>query len=314
VVRQLRAEHTEQLALSDRLVLEYGAEYLMAGGQETTTTLRPGGRVIMRVSPKWIAAFSVETEPGTYALHNRDAALQSALDSMDSLPQRVWRNGQATAIAGGWHHEFAARRDIGSHANVELAVFRDLSRHDGVFGYDSLSQCDPSSGPCTSRIYAHDVGRDASWGTRVVYHYRLAGNLDMAAVYAWAGALALENGPAQADLDARIRTRFVHSAAARVSGKVPKLSTQVSASYKWLSTPIVNRQDLYGEAAQGIDPNLSFSVRQPLPPFLNSGHWEALVDFRNVLAQGYINMDRPDGRTIFVPVMRSFRGGLSFQF
>jgi hypothetical protein len=103
--------------------------------------------------------------------------------------------------------------------------------------------------------------------------------------------------------------RYRHSVAARVAGKVPHTGTQIAASYKWIDGTVVSRQDLFGEAAFGVDPNLSLTIRQPLPR-----HWEAVADFRNLLAQGYVPVDSEGGRMLLVPVERSFRGGVSFQF
>jgi len=313
-VRQLRAEHTEQIALSDRLVADLGAEYLMTGNvHSATATLRPHGRLVMRVSPGWFAALSVETEPGAYAMLSPDSSLVSAMDALDTLPQQVWHDGRST-IAGGWHEELAVRRDVGSGGRLEMAAFHDFSRHEAVFGSDTAAGCEGSQG-CSSWVYAHDAGADGSWGTRVVYRQRIFDSLEVAAIYAWAGALTLDADPSvQGNLDDRLQTRYVSSVAGRVSGKVPRLATQFSASYKWLNEAIVNRQDLFGEAALGVDPNLSVSIRQPLPSFRSCGHWEALADFRNILSQGYITMDSPEGQMVFVPVSRSFRGGVSFQF
>ena len=76
----------------------------------------------------------------------------------------------------------------------------------------------------------------------------------------------------------------------------------------------MTRQDLYSESAMAIDPNLSLSIRQPLPSFMMAGHWEALADFRNMLSQGYVSLEGLDGRMLIMPVERSFRGGVSFQF
>ncbi len=77
---------------------------------------------------------------------------------------------------------------------------------------------------------------------------------------------------------------------------------------------VVSRQDLYGDASLGIDPNLSLSIRQRLPSFIMSGRWEALADFRNMLGQGYVSMETQQGTMLVMPVERSFRGGVSFQF
>ena len=323
LVRQMRAEHSERMTLGDRLALEYGAEYLMAAGRHSSaTSLRPRARVVMQVSPHWFAAFSVETEPGAYALRNRDSSLGSALDALDTLPVRVWQNGQGT-IEGGWHEELAVRRDVTSNSTLEVATFHDFSRHQAVFGYNTTAtRCDlPQPQYCSTRGYMHDAGTAGSWGTRVAYQQKISDNLKIAAIYAWAGALTAvdEANPnlAPSELRTRVENEYRHSLAARVSGTVPRVSTQLSASYKWISGPVVSRQDVFGESAFGVDPNLSFAVRQPLPlpSFLTAGgHLEALVDFRNVLSQGYIAMDSQDGQTVFVPVLRSLRGGLSFQF
>ena len=87
---------------------------------------------------------------------------------------------------------------------------------------------------------------------------------------------------------------------------------QFSASYKWVSGTALSRMDQFGEAAYQMDPNLHLSIRQPLPGF--SGRWEALADFSNLLAQGYVTVNGQDSRMMLVPVLRSFRGGVSFQF
>src|SRR5207245_11594013 len=79
------------------------------------------------------------------------------------------------------------------------------------------------------------------------------------------------------------------------------------------SGPVVSRLDSFGEAAYQLDPHLSLSVRQPLPKALMNGKWEALADFHNLLAQGYVPANGRDGRVLLVPAFRSFRGVGRFQ-
>jgi hypothetical protein len=164
--------------------------------------------------------------------------------------------------------------------------------------------------------YGRDAGAGGSLGTRVVYKEKISDNLELAAIYAWAGALApvAHEVNQTAELGDMLRMRARHSVAGKISAKVPLTKTQVTMGYKWLNGPALSRQDLFGEAALGIDPYLSVSIRQPLPSFGTSGHWEVLADFRNVLSQGCLTVDGDQGFITLVPVVRSIRGGVSFQF
>jgi len=319
MTRAVRAEHSGQITLGDRLVVDYGAAYVAAGIGEVTATVRPRARIGMRLSSHWNAALSMESEPGSYGLRARSPSPESALDALDTLPILIWSKNGST-LEDDWHEEFAVKRDVGAHGSIEGAAYHDNSRHTAVFGYGA----GPAAGPDSVQsqlpfVYAHDGGADNTWGTRLAYRQKLSANLELAAIYAWAGALA-PDGEANADsnqpLPDLLQMRYRHSVAARVSGKVPRAGTQIAASYKWIDGTVVSRQDLFGEAAFGLDPNLSLAIRQPLPSFGSNGrrHWEAVADFRNLLAQGYVAVNSQGSQMVLVPVLRSFRGGVSFQF
>ena len=157
--------------------------------------------------------------------------------------------------------------------------------------------------------FVYDAGASESWGSRVAYKEKLTDNLDLAAVYAFAGSMSptdlLADGPVQGALQMRYR----HSVAMRMSGKF-------IASYKWLSGPSLTQQDAFGEALYDLDPYLNITIRQqlPIPGSFWSGRWQALAEVRNLLAQGYAAMPSQDGQVLLTPICRSFRGGLSFQF
>jgi hypothetical protein len=307
--RSMRAAHSEKMVLGNTEI-DYGMAYLMAGSESIRTSLRPRLRISRKLSPGWSVSYAVETEPDSHGLRSRGAALESALDALDTLPVVIWQDGRSN-IAGGWHYEMAVQHAMGSRRSIEAAAFRDSSGHAAVFGFD----LDDPNGAANPPIapYAHDGGASRSWGSRVVYREKLSSDWELAAIYAEAGALAPQ-GLATSQLADRLQTVLRHSLAARLSGRVPGAHTQLSASYKWIDGLVVSRQDVFGEAALGIDPYLSLSVKQPLPSFGTSGHWEALADFRNLLSQGSVSLEQTDGRMLLTPVVRSFRGGVSFQF
>ena len=107
-----------------------------------------------------------------------------------------------------------------------------------------------------------------------------------------------ELNTASSDLRDSFMTSNHHSVAARISGKIPRSGTQVSASYKWVSGTALSRMDQFGEAAYQMDPNLHLSIRQPLPGL--NGRWEAMADFSNLLAQGYVTVSGQDSRMMLV--------------
>lgn len=309
--RGLRMEHVNQLALGDRVTLDYGAEYILVGLGAGTSSLRPRGTLGVRLSPNWRTSLIAASQPW-FSDDSRESALQSAVAELDTLPAVLWRNGRPV-LESGWHEEMAFERRLGRRASVQAAAFHDRVRHQGVFGRGGVSHPDYFQ-DFYSDAFVYDGGASGSWGTRVAYRQKLSEDFEVAAVYAWAGALALEDLTASLDLRDALKTRYRHSLAARVSGRVPRTGTRLAASYKWLSGPAITRQDRFGEAVYRLDPYLNLSVRQPLPSFVLNGRVEALADFRNLLAQGYVPISGRAGRVLLVPTFRSFRGGVSFQF
>ncbi len=311
--RGVRIEHNNQLALGDNFLLRYGAEYFLVSLGPSAASIRPLGELDWRISPEWSASFTVASRPWAHA-HGRENALQSSLEELDAFPTLLVRNGRPV-LEGGWHEEISVRRQFGENASLSAAVFSDTSQHTAVFGRGGLSGPDVFQ-DFYSSAFAYDGGSAGGLGSRVAYRHKLSDDSELVLVYAWAPALAVDDSAATAGLDLRdtLISRQRHSVAARASTRLPRFGTRVAASYKWTRGPFVSRQDAFGEVTYQVDPFLNLSLRQPLPGSIFSGRWEALADFRNLLAQGYVPVNTPDGQVLLIPAFRSFRGGLSFQF
>jgi Carboxypeptidase regulatory-like domain len=307
----MRIDHTEQLALSDRLLLRAGAEYLRAGIFSSVSSLRPHAQLTASLAPGWMATLIVAANPPSEQW-GRTGALESAIDELDSLPPVLFHNG-SPVLEGGWHQELGVKRKMGSQSTLEVAAFHDSARDQAIFGSGSAANPEFIQ-DAFSTAFLYDGGNSSFWGTRAAYRQKVSDDLEVAAIYAWAGALSpsRELNVVSSDLRDSFMTSNHHSLAARVSGKIPRSGTQFSASYKWIAGATLSRMDQFGEAAYQIDPNLHLSIRQQLPGF--NGRWEALADFSNLLAQGYVTVNGQDSRMMLVPILRSFRGGVSFQF
>ncbi len=309
--RGMRIDHSERLALTDRLSLRAGAEYLRAGTESSVSALHPHAQLDAKLAPGWRASLLVAANPDVVQWRQA-APLQSAISELDSLPPVLFLNGRPV-LEGAWHEELSVKHKVTGRASLAAAVFHDAARHQAIFG--SGPGGDPAFFPdAFSSASLYDGGKASSWGTRVAYREKLSDNLEFVAVYSWAGALSAagEVNASAADLLETFETHNHSSLAARVSGKVPRSGTQVTASYKWISGSVLSRVDPFGEAAYQVDPNLHLSIRQALPGL--NRKWEALADFGNILAQGYVTVNRQDSRVMLASELRSFRGGISFQF
>jgi len=307
----MRIDQTQQLALGDRFQLRAGAEFLRAGILSTVSSLRPHARLNISLAPSLVASLIFAANPPSEQW-GRTGNLESAIEELDSLPPVLFHNGRP-AFQAGWHQELSVKRKMGNQSTFEVAAFHDSLRDQAIFGTGAAASPEFVQ-DAFSTAFLYDGGNSSSWGTRAAYRQKISDAWEVAAIYAWAGAISpgSDLSTASANLRDRFMTSNHHSVAARVSGKLPHAGTQFSASYKWVSGTALSRMDQFGEAAYRMDPNLHLSIRQPLPGL--NGRWEALADFSNLLDQGNVTVGGQDSRMTLVPVLRSFRGGVSFQF
>jgi Carboxypeptidase regulatory-like domain len=311
IFRGIRMSHDNQMALSDRVSLRYGSDYIAAGLRESTMALRPRGEIAFQLSPSWQLAALAAMSTWQQTSDGPQAGLQSAMNSLDAFPTLLLRNGRPV-LENNLHAEISVEHALGNGSSVSAAVFHDNSSHTAVFGRG------PVSGPdylqdYFSDVFAYDGGRTSSTGARASFHHRWNDNLDTTIVYDYAGVLAPDDDAFEAQLRDQLVTRYRQSLAGRVSVSVPHVGTKVSVGYKWIGGQAVSHLDPYGESLFHLDPYLNMEIRQQLPSFF-PGHMEALADFGNLLAQGYVPVSTGDGRVVLVPSYRYFRGGLSVQF
>ena len=309
--RGVRVQHSDQLSLGDHLSLHYSAEYVLVGLGRPTSALRPRAELTAALSPGWHASLLLAAQPAFHQEPNAGAQ-ESALAALDAFPALLLRNGQPV-MENGWHQEAAIERRLSSRSSVIVAGFHDRLGHQAIAGRGSSAHVDVLR-DFYSDGFLYDGGGSDSWGTRAAYRRKVSDDFEILAVYAWSGAIVLRENEAPGLLRDAFENRGRHTLAARVSAKMPRFSTRVAASYKWVNGPVISHVDRFGESLFQLDPNLNLTVRQPLPSFVAGTHFEALADFGNLLAQGYVPVTTSDGRVLLTPAFRSFRGGVSLQF
>jgi hypothetical protein len=314
--RGVRMEQSGKLGLGDRAKLLYSGEYVLVGLDKAATSLRPRLELDAKLTDAWRAALIFTEEPGGSSYLDADdrdagAALAAAVNALDSFPTLLWRNGRPV-LEGGWHEEIAADRKLGTRGQLQIAAFHDDDTHVAVYGRGGDLPSSDYLQDYFSNAFAYDGGSMNSWGTRVALREKISDDVEITAVYAFAGALSPADFVDGA-LREMLKTSMHHSVGASVTTTVPRIRTKVTAGYKWVSGEAVSRLDGYGESIYQMDPYLHVGIRQTLPKF-GPGHWQAIADCDNILAQGYVSLNSQDGRTMLVPAFRTFRGGLSVQF
>jgi hypothetical protein len=311
IFRGMRVSHDNQLALTDRISIRYGSDLIAAALGDSTTAIRPRGEVAFQLARTWQLAAIAMTSSWQQDLGGAQSGLQSAMNSLDSLPTLLLRDGRPV-FERNLHTEIAVEHALSSNSSISAAVFHDSSSHTAVFGRGITSGSDYLQ-DYFSDVFVYDGGRSSSMGTRVALRHKWTDNLDSTVVYDYAGVLAPGGDSFESTLRDQLVTRYRQSLAGRVSATFPHTGTKVSVGYKWVGGQAVSHLDAYGESLFHLDPYLNMEIRQQLPSFF-PGHMEALADFGNLLAQGYVPVSTGDGNVVLVPSYRYFRGGLSVQF
>ncbi|HKU28300.1 MAG TPA: hypothetical protein VJQ54_22725, partial [Candidatus Sulfotelmatobacter sp.] len=225
----------------------------------------------------------------------------------------------APALERDRHQEIAVSRKQGA-TKFQAAVFFDRVSNVALTGSGDVSSIASDVIPdVSSDTFTINGGNLETRGVRVVAEHAFSPELTALLDYAYGGTITAPEDVATNswdDVRHELRVEDAHAVTAKLNGRVPETGTRWSASYKWTSTNAVTPVDLFNASPGQADPYFSIVIRQPLPGgAFFPGHIEALLDVRNLLAQGYRPFLSPDGRTLYlVQSARALRGGLAFTF
>jgi hypothetical protein len=306
----------ETIHLGDRIEIEAGADGVLARlsgpSPDTVATLLPfaslgGGR-------------------GNSSIHYRMRTfLPAALDSEKTdvqtvLPGLSAQNG-ALAIQHGMHQEISweRRTDL---SGVAVLVFNDridnpvLEAHGG--STPSMALLDTRSG------LLHAAGPNFSTtGVAASFERELPHRNHLSFDYANGNALVITATPASlpqpaslAQLLAEAHPHRTQTYTLSLSGTLDGTGTRWRASYRWQPDDTVTLVAPF--TVNPACPYLSLHLRQAihlLQLHNNGDGFEAMLDLRNLLAEGYRPYLLSDGSLlIFAQQQRSFRAGLAFNF
>jgi hypothetical protein len=305
---------SDGITVGNFLDLNFGSELQSIQFMGKVNAFRPYGSADIHLSPNTVLEYRFATTvPNTRLAKGFDSA---PMDLSETDPH-ISLVAFAPGVESAHHNEVSLSRRLGN-TSFQVAVFSDRISNTALMGVGDVSSIggevlpDVYSGTFTYR------GSDLSTrGMRAVLERKVNSDLRATLDYSYGGVLDLGGSSRQLETTrGSLRTVSRHAMTGKMSGTVPRAKTKWIASYKWTSGQALTPVDMFNVSAGQADPFLNLFVRQPIPSmgFL-PGHMEALLEIRNLIAQGYVPVMGRDGQTLYlVQSARSVRGGVAFTF
>jgi Carboxypeptidase regulatory-like domain len=222
-------------------------------------------------------------------------------------------------IARGLHQELRFEDNTATR-RASVAVYQDELHNPVISGSGRVSQADLASGnvlyDSLSDSFQMTGPGYTTGGVSAVLEQKFGGVWTTLA-YANGKALAMEVPESSVNVEdaiqslAQVRTEAVTAA---LRGNVSRTGTTWRAAYRWQPDATVTPVAVYDSFGDSAYLNILIRQRIRCGHLLPNGT-EALVDVRNLLAQGYRPFLTSDGSTLyFAQTARSIVGGLSFTF
>jgi len=256
--------------------------------------------------------------------HNAESADDTQAQTW--LPALSARDG-ALQIEHGRHQEFGWERRT-ELSGVSAMVYTDRVDSPVIEAMSHFAAGDAEAAsvlvdPASGLIHAAGPGFSTA-GVTATFEHRLPGGNHFRLGYADGDALALADQPAAsasspqpatvARVLAGLHPRRAQSYTLSLSGTLEGTGTRWRASYRWQPEETVTQ--VAPCAQNAAEPYLNLHLRQPIHLRGDgSSAFEAVLDVRNLLAQGYRPYLFSDGSLlIFAQDQRSIHAGLAFNF
>jgi hypothetical protein len=309
----------ETINLGDMLEAEVGSTQVLArfaqSSPNTVVTALPFATVAWRKGNSTISYRMATSLPA-----NQDA---DDTDAEAWLPAVSMRDGQL-ALEHGLHQEIGWER-LTDHSGAAVLLYADKIDNPVM-----EAMAGPGAGVSDAATLLYDPAsglvraagpRYSSTGVVATVEHKLPKGDQLRVSYGNGNALMLASSqtattgqPLAAALLASAHPRHVQTYSISLSGVLEGTGTRWRATYRWQPESTVTSVASFSQDAG--DPYLNLMLRQPIHIRRDgSGGFEALVNLRNLLAQGYRPYLLSDGSVlVFAQDQRGISGGLAFNF
>lgn len=304
----------DDFSVGDVLEFKFGSELQTIQFLGHVSAFRPYGSADLHLSPDTVVEYDYTTSRPDL---RTEKGFDSAPPDLSESNPRVSLLDFSPKVESAHHQEVSLSHRMGN-TNLQVAVFSDRVGDTVLTGTGDVTAASGFLLPDASSGTFSYTGRTLDTnGMRVVLQRKVSADLTATLDYAFGGVLDLTRPDVSLqEAPQWISTQRRHALAAKLSGTVPRTHTHWIASYRWINGPALTPVDMFNASPGQSDPYLNLFIRQPIPNmgFL-PGHMEAIIDVRNLLAQGYVPVLGQDGQTVYlVQSARAVRGGVSFSF
>src|SRR5271166_6488637 len=262
-LQALAVSSANTFSIGDLLDLQYGGELQTIQFMGRANAFRPYGSADWHAGEDTIVEYRYATsEPATRGAKGFDSA---PADFSESGPRMTLRYG-GPQLENAHHHEISISQRMGDN-RLQLAYFRDRIKDPALTGVGDFEIDNGDVLPDVySGTFSYNGGGLNAQGVRVVLQRKFSSELTATLDYGYGGVLELEQpGVAWADVRSNLRRAWMHSAAVKLNGTVPRWNTEWIVSYRWTSGAALTPVDMFNASAGQTDAFFNLFVRQPIP-------------------------------------------------
>lgn len=287
----------------------------------------PDSSTVMRGLPFATVEWSTGSTAVSYRVATLVPAAASGPGGGDETGTVTWLPAYATGSNGQLTLEHGLHQEIGWERQTDatgmaVLVYSDNIQNPVLEAMSHFAAGAPAGSPAGmlfdpgSGLLRTTGPSISGMGVEATFERRIAGNGRVRLSYANGDAVVM---PALPSTDAgqglaAAHARHVEMYALSLSGTLDGTHTHWQASYRWQPEDTVTEVAPY--AVNAVAPYLNLHFSQPIHITRDgAGGIEALVDVRNLLAEGYRPYILSDGSVlIFAQDQRALFGGLAFTF
>ena len=304
----------DSFAVGDAIGLHLGTDYELVQFLGHASAVRPYGGVDVHLSPNTVVSYDfTSSEPNTMA----GKGFNAGSSDLGETGPRISLNDRNAVLERARHQEIAVSRRFGK-TSLQVAGYSDRVSNTALTGAGHFEGAIAELLPdAQSDTFTYNGGTLNTTGFRVIAEQKFSPAFAATVNYSYGGVLDISGSDMRLGaIRSYVHQEKRHSLGVKISGTAPRAGTKWAASYRLTNQSSLTPVDLFDASPGHMDPYFNLFVRQPIPTmnFL-PGKMEAMVDLRNLLAEGYVPVIGRDGHTLYlVQSARSVRGGLAFVF